>query len=38
VSSGATDQPLLQLLVMQRRTRMAAAQAPAVTLSDEDLL
>jgi RNA polymerase sigma-70 factor (ECF subfamily) len=38
VSSGATDQPLLQLLVMQRPARMAVAPVPAVTLSDEDLV
>src|SRR5260370_19902735 len=38
VSSGATDQPLVSLLVTRRRARVATAPAPAVELSDEDLV
>ncbi len=38
MSSGATDQPLVPLLVMRRRARIATVPALAVASSDQDLV
>ncbi len=38
VSSGATDQPLVPLLVLQRRAQTAATLLSAAALTDEDLV